>query len=153
MAHGLLRGVRRTLASMLFLFAAILLAVPWVLPFFGLHTTFRWQHVQGEVIESSVREIRTGEGMRYGPGVVYRYEFNGKSYVNNRLGFYDQFVEDPKKPLEIATRLPRGTKVNVLVNPDLPSESLLEHRRFWEIVWLLLLPLILVSAAVWLWRK
>jgi hypothetical protein len=147
-----LRNLRRVVSAICFVAAAILLATPWVLPFLGLHTTFRWQHAEGKVVESGVKETRTGEGLRYGPAIVYEYRFAEKRFVNNRLDWVDFFQPDPEKARKAALRHPVGSRVNVLVNPASPGESMLEHRRFWEILMLILLPVALICGGVWLWR-
>ena len=95
--------------------------------------------VAGESVEADivlVRErtrdtpARSGSGNRWLLDVTYRYEIDGRSYENNRIGLREFFApaEDMNPPAwlnDLAAQYATGQKIDVWVSPDNPTNSAL----------------------------
>lgn len=134
--------------------AAIVGSSPWwMASAFGIPSMLLWQPVPGLIVESAVRETRTDDGLQFGPGIVYRYEFEGRSFANNRVSIYDRFEADRSSAEALVQEFPAGAAVDVLANPARPNQSILRHSRLLEALVVLVLPLLLFILSRWCWHR
>ena len=85
-----------------------------------------WPTAQGKVIDSRVREVSDSDGISYEAYVLYEYSVNGVRHRSDvwRLGVgRSSFTGAAKKAV---AKYPVGAPVMVYVNPDKPSDAMLE---------------------------
>ena len=94
-----------------------------------------WPKAPATILQSSVAEDIDGDGTSYSATLVYQYVASGKQYTS------DQHSQGGEYPVTRATveavlqRLPVGAVSEVSVNPDKPSDAILDtgFPKVWEI--------------------
>jgi hypothetical protein len=85
-----------------------------------------WPTAQGTIVDSRVREVKDEEGSSYEAYILYEYSVNGVKLRSDvwRLGVgRSSFMGFAKKAV---AKYPIGTAVMVYVNPDKPTDAMLE---------------------------
>lgn len=95
-----------------------------VLPVAIAHAAERWPAVAGTVMASRV-EVGCGRGGSHFPYVQYAYQYAGQSHVSNKIAFGNVGCGSVSDAAEVIRRYPVGTSVQVHVDPDAPSNSVL----------------------------
>jgi len=81
-----------------------------------------WSRVSGRVVRSKV-EYR---GEEFAADIVYSYQHNDVEYTGDTVSF-PQIVYNWRGPAErICRRYPEGATINVYLNPQDPTQSVLE---------------------------
>ncbi len=101
-----------------------------------------WPQIPCVVVSSSVSSSG-GEGTHYSAHVFYDYEVEGKRYQSSRYGFFPFSFGRPSRAQEIVNRFPAGRRTVCYVNPDNPSEAVI-NRGLSSELWWGLIPLVLL---------
>lgn len=93
-----------------------------------------WPTTQGVVQEAKVERASGGRGgIRYSPFIEYVYSVGKKQYTADKVYFGDEEPSKDKEGVEeIVRRYPKGSRVTVSYNPDLPDEAVLEPGARWR---------------------
>ena len=88
--------------------------------------------------------------------IAYEYTWEGRSYSSTRLGSGEEAYSDWSNVGRLLKSYPAGERVACYVNPEEPSDVILEHSSLWVILFLPL-PLVFVAiggVGIWaMWRK
>ncbi|HAP46088.1 MAG TPA: DUF3592 domain-containing protein [Afipia sp.] len=111
----------------------------------------KWPVVQGRIKTSGLEEFRAApeEGHSHGTTkfqskVLYSYRYNGIDYTSSQASYDGQVSSTSRWMMErVAKKYPNGKSVEVHVNPENPSQAVLETRT--PGVWILWLSAI----AIW----
>jgi hypothetical protein len=114
----------------------------------NLHTA--WGTATGTVISSTVRVSHSSKSTTYHPYVVYRYTVDEHEYENDVLSKPRTSIGNHAAVERHAARYRPGADVEVLYNPDNPSESFLERSGFSDYVMLAFPLLFTIAGAVML---
>ena len=106
-----------------------------------------WKQVPATVVSSNVRTHR-GEDTSYSVNILYAYTVDGREYRSNRYNFMGGSSSRHAAKRAIVDRHPPGTRITAYVNPDDPTDAVIERGLKAEML-LLLVPLLfaLVGAA------
>ena len=85
-----------------------------------------WPVVSCCILESSVRQESNSESP-YRFAVKYEYQVNGAAYQSTRYQFKDSGSGDYAKVQRLANRYQTGLQTQCYVNPQNPSEAILEQ--------------------------
>ena len=90
--------------------------------------TQEWMSHPAVVIVSEVGDRQIGKAKEYRHKLVYEYPINGEFYRGERLKRRENpYLKKKNKILPFVEKFPVGSKVEAFVNPDDPTEVLLEH--------------------------
>ena len=98
-----------------------------------------WQPVQAEVLSAELKTHHSSDGATYEVQARYRYQVAGKAYEGTRVGLDARGNSDniDDWPRQWAGRLQsaqaRGQGITVLVNPNNPSQSLIDPTIRWSL--------------------
>ncbi len=98
-----------------------------------------WVEAPGEVIWSKVRS-HSGDSTTYSTQIFYRYTYQDKNYKSDRTTLLKGSSSGRKSKEEMVKNHPRGKQITVWVNPQKPSEAILD-RSFGHWAWFTLFPL------------
>lgn len=123
------------------------------LPFFGLGVYMgcvavgdivearlmqRWIQAEATVHRAGYRAVRGDDAVTYEAYAEYSYEFDGVRYTGHRIGIYGGADNVGDYQRDMARRLKgkreRGEAVTVFVNPDKPSQAILDRSLRLEMV-------------------
>ncbi|PTN38958.1 DUF3592 domain-containing protein [Desulfonatronum sp. SC1] len=101
-----------------------------------------WEAVPGEIISVEFRgggRLGSMHGVTYRTVAEYRYSVDGASHVGDRVGiqpskYSDSIGDYHQRMYEKLRRAQRSGEVQVWVNPDDPTESVLDREIRWEVV-------------------
>lgn len=128
----------------LILFALPFLAVGvWMLHAMGseIHDSWRmqdWQPVQATLSRAGVESRQGEDSTTYAAFADYEYELAGQRYRGDRVGLtggadnIGSYQEDMGRRLETAWRA--GESITVYVNPEAPSESIVDRELRWSML-------------------
>ena len=121
----------------------------------------RWVKVQCTIVKAQVVSRRTTvsdgghsrSSITTKIDIMYDYMYGGQKFRSSNYGFFESLNHTPQGAKAIVARYPNGSKSVCYVNPDKPSESVLQ--RDIEAVNLLgLVPLVFTAAGVFgLWQR
>ena len=103
-----------------------------------------WAEVPCEVLESRVATHDGDDGDTYSVEVRYRYHLDGREQVSDRYDFFPGSTSGYESKARVVERLPTGTRTVCFVDPDDPSEAVL-NRSFTAEYLFGLLPLVFVG--------
>ena len=89
-------------------------------------TSRGWSPVPATVVSSNVRS-HSGEDTSYSVNILYAYAVGGREYRSNRYNFMGGSSSGYQGKREIVDRHPPGTRVTAYVNPDDPTEAVIER--------------------------
>lgn len=104
-----------------------------------------WVEVPCEILESSVATHSGDDGATYSVAVRFRYHVDGREHVSERYDFFPGSTSGYDGKARIVERLPPGARTVCYVDPDDPSEAVLD-RSFTTEYLFALLPLAFVAA-------
>jgi hypothetical protein len=114
------------------LFPLPFLTVGALLLFFGVRSyqsaqeSSGWPTSPGVVLSSSVDSHRSDDSTTYQAEVLYEYEVSGEKYSSNRIGYGDISTGSPAPAQDLVNQYPSGESVTVYVDPEDPSQSVLQ---------------------------
>lgn len=138
-------SVEKNVCTVFFVFGcAFLVFGLWVLfvflvkPLYEYGRGSSWVETTAVVLDSELRSIsgrRSGGYSKptvYNVDASYRYVYEGKEYINDRIGFYDSMAGSSAYWLDQFKRLEQArsqeASVTAWVNPAQPHQSYLERR-------------------------
>ncbi|MEL6526937.1 MAG: DUF3592 domain-containing protein, partial [Chloroflexota bacterium] len=87
-----------------------------------------WETVAGTIVTSDVLDVSDTSGTRFTGQVVYSYTFEGETYENDAINLLGNLlVRNEADAAQMVVPYPVGAMVDVYVNPDNPSESVLDR--------------------------
>jgi hypothetical protein len=107
----------------------------------------RWQSASCEIISSRVQANPGSDGgSTYRVDLTYRYFVDDRGYVGDRYQFMDWSTSGSRGKAGIVARLRPGTRTQCWVNPDDPSDAVIE-RGLTSDLWLglIVLPFVIVG--------
>jgi hypothetical protein len=117
-----------------------------------------WPAVPCAVISSEVKRHEGGvnDGTTYSVNIFYSYEIKGREFKANTYDFIGGSSSGYEGKQAVVARYPRGAKAVCYVNPDDPTDVVLE-RGFTPAMWIGLLPLLFVMVGavglVWIFHS
>jgi len=131
---------------------AAMLVFMTVLPLARMAGAGDWRPVPATVVSSSVTTHSDSAGTTYGVEIEYRYEVNGRSYTSDRRSFGMSGSSSGRSGKEkFVADHPPGKQVTCYVDPDDPTEAVLNKGLSWSLLWgLFPLPFLLIGVFV-LW--
>ena len=114
-------------------------------PAFKILGARSWPAVPCVVISSEVKSHEGGanDGTTYSVNIFYTYEIKGREFKANTYDFMGGSSSGYEGKQAVVARYPRGTNAVCYVNPDDPTDVVLE-RGFTPGTWIGLLPLLFV---------
>ena len=106
-----------------------------------------WQETPCVVVSSEVRSHSSDDGSTYSVNILYAYEINGREYRANRYHFMGGSSSGYAGKTAVVNRYPPRTKTVCFVNPDDPTDAVLE-RGFTKDLLFGLIPLVFVVVGV-----
>lgn len=105
--------------------------------------TRHWTRVPCIILVSGIRESQFSENdpKKWQPDLEYRYTFNGEVYHSTKLRRIEGPSPHRAKAVASAASFPAGRETECFVNPQNPSEAVLEHATkaaFYTLWWPLL---------------
>lgn len=88
--------------------------------------------VSATAVSSEVKERggdQTTHGTSFHPEIVYRYSVGGKEYQSSRYFFTGEGWPDRESAQKVIERYPANAQVQAYVNPNDPSEAVLDASR------------------------
>jgi hypothetical protein len=99
----------------------------------------KWDKVPCTVISSKVRSHRGDDSTTYSVDILFEYEFEGEKRRSNKYNFMGGSSSGYASKKAIVDRYPPGKKTHCYVDPDNPSEAVL-NREFTPLMYLTLIP-------------
>jgi hypothetical protein len=109
-------------------------------PWLASRAAATWPAVPCEIVSSRVKTHDGDDSTTYSIDVVYRYRVNGRIYTSNRYEFNRSSSSNYRHKSGIVNRYQPGSRTTCHVNPDDPTDAVLQ-RRFTSNMWLGLIPL------------
>jgi len=116
-----------------------------------------WQARVCTIVSSGVEQSTSEPGL-YGIRVSYQYEVAGRFYISSRYSFSDStrrggFTAGYRGKKAIVKGLPPGARVVCYVDPEDPSEAVINRAITWDIVVVgILMALLLIVLAYGVWH-
>jgi hypothetical protein len=132
--------MRRSPNILWFFLIALTLIIGWGLgpDFYDALRSRTWTTVPCRILRSHVFEEPSNYGMRYVLRVEYAYPFAGRDYRSTRFGTgQNQDTMDVARAGQAAVRFAEGKEAVCFVNPQNPSEAVLERGNLWGGLFLL----------------
>jgi hypothetical protein len=98
-----------------------------VLPVARLLDARDWLPTPCTVISSSVRSHASDDGTTYSIDILYEYEAAGRSWRSNRYDFVGGSSSGHSGKREVVDRYPEGSTATCFVDPDDPSQAVLNR--------------------------
>lgn len=106
-----------------------------------------WDAKDCEVLSSQVQSHSSDDGYTYSIDIEYRYEVDGRTYTSDRYHFMGGSSSGYEGKAEVVERHPPGAVVTCYVDPDDPTQAVLNRSFSW--VYLFgLFPLLFLAAGV-----
>lgn len=141
----------RTVGLLFFgVFALVGGGLSWFLlvnPVIKYSTSASWVETPCVIESSRVRSHDSDDGTTYSVDILYRYEFNGRTYKSNQYDFMGGSSSGYRGKEDVVRQYPRGKKTMCFVNPDDPAEAVL-HRGFSPMMLFGLIPLVFLVIGV-----
>lgn len=92
----------------------------------------QWTCVRGRITAAWVsKQTSTDEPSSFYPAVRYKYQFEGRWFSGERIGFVKTGAQHSGYAEKVLARYPVGAEVDVYVNPLRPSRSVLTPGVSW----------------------
>lgn len=92
--------------------------------------SYSWEEQTCTVVEQQIEETRDDE-QPYVVRLRYSYEYNGQVYDGKQIGFSTRSFKSLIKAERLAAKYPVGKVITCLVNPNKPTQSILERDSLW----------------------
>lgn len=114
------------------------------------HAAKSWQTASATVLSSEVKSHRDSDGdTTYSIYIRYKYQFNNTPYTNDRYSFLEGSSSGYDSKAKIVHSHPAGKKITIYVNPENPSDSVINRSMKWIlIIGLFPLVFVVVGAAI-----
>ena len=109
----------------------------------GIYDAQSWNAVDCKVISSRVRSHSGDDGTTYSVDILYQYQIGNKTYKSNRYQFFGGSSSGYQGKREIVDQYPSGQEFKCYVDPNDPTEAVIE-RSFTALMLIGLLPLFFV---------
>jgi len=86
-----------------------------------------WPAVPCTIVSGHVAEHDSDDGYTYSVELVYRYEFEGRSYTSDRYHFMSGSSSGRAGKQAVVDRHPPGSATVCFVNPDDPTDAVIER--------------------------
>lgn len=110
---------------------------PWI----NSLTSGDWKRTECTILSSRVQTHDGDDGDTYSVDILYAYEVNGRAYRSSQYSFMTGSSSGYSGKKEIVRRYPAGSQAVCYVNPDDPSEAVL-NKSLGGMAWFAILPLI-----------
>ncbi|MBN2683793.1 MAG: DUF3592 domain-containing protein [Pontiellaceae bacterium] len=97
-------------------------------PLVRVHEAKSWDRVPATVVSSKVKSHSDDDGTTYSVYIAYRYEIDGTEYYGDRYGLTDVSSSGYDPKAAIVQQYPVGHEFSVYVDPNEPSESLINRK-------------------------
>lgn len=131
---------KRVTTAIIFFIGALYICwgfAPYVSDVVHSHHATTWPKTEGTVISSKTVRGRSKRSPFY-PAVSYRYFVNGEVFVGQRISYCNCDSGSESSAAAIADRFPVSSVVNVYVNPQQPTDSVLIAGKVPVKTWLVL---------------
>lgn len=123
------------------------LVFAFIIPAFKVLAARDWPEVPCVIESSEVRSHSSDDGTTYSVDILYRYEVDGRELRSNRYQFMGGSSSGREGKSAIVRQYRVGREAVCYVNPDDPTDAVLE-RGFTAGMWFGLLPLVFVAVGV-----
>jgi hypothetical protein len=140
-------GSRYGLALFFFVFFAIGAGIAFplfIIPVLKSFEANSWISVPAVVESSRVKSHSDSDGKTYSVDILYSYQVNGRTYKSNQFDFFPGSSSGYYSKKEIVDEYPTGKRFEAVVNPDDPTEAVIDAKLDTTTLLLGLLPLIFV---------
>jgi hypothetical protein len=137
-------GVFVLVGGALFVFIGLL---PWL----RLIEARSWDETSCTVISSTVRSHDSDDGTTYSIDILYEYEYDRQTWKSNQYSFVSWSSSGYDGKAEVVDEYPPGTRTVCFVDPDDPSQAVLDRDFGWGYL-VGLFPLIFVGAGLLVMR-
>jgi hypothetical protein len=99
--------------------------------YLGLRSS-SWGPVMGTIEAAPLASVMVMKHAAYGLNLQYHYSFRGKTYTGRSMSFAAPFGASLRSATIASSRYAHGQEVTVYVNPENPSQSVLEPGVDWS---------------------
>lgn len=104
-------------------------------PFWGIYQAQSWAETPCTIVSSEV-EVHAGDGDTYSIEIKYDYTFDGRPHRGERYHFmYGASSSGRKGKQAVVDRYPRGLQTTCYVDPDDPSQAVLNRGLTADLWW------------------
>lgn len=103
----------------------------------------QWVEVDAVVESSQIRSHRGEDSTTYSADILYRYEFDGRTYQSNEYDLFSTSSSNRRSHQKIVDDHPEGKTITVFVDPQNPSQSLV-NRELGSGLFLAAVPLVFI---------
>lgn len=123
-----------------------------VSPLVRIYEARSWIEVPCRILSSEVAESHSDDGTTYRVAITYDYGFGGRSYTGDRYDFSIGSSSGYDRKATIVERYPAGLATACYVDPEEPSESVIDRSPGAYLLWgLFPLPFMAVGYGGLLW--
>ncbi len=119
----------------------------FVVPWLNYRDSLNWTACPCVIESSQVISHYDGDGTTYSIDILYRYTFNGIEHKSNRYDFFSGTTSGRRKYQAMVNRYPAGSEGRCYVDPDDPSQAVLEREWLRDKIFLLI-PMVFVIAGL-----
>jgi hypothetical protein len=94
----------------------------------------QWKRCEATIVTSEVKVDSSQHGPTYSLNVSYKYDFRGEIYTSKQFAFEDAFAFSVAEIEDWVQRHPAGGLIDCWVNPQDPSEAVLD--RVFHLSWI-----------------
>ncbi len=116
-----------------------------ITPLLKIEAAKAWGTASAVVVSSKVKTHEGDDGDTYSAYIAYRYEYNGREYIGDQYSFIGGSSSGYESKAEKVRQHPPGKELTVYVNPENPSESVINPNPTPELLFGLI-PLVFVLA-------
>ena len=129
--------------SVFFLIGLAFLTFAFIIPAMNIQSAKSWSQVRCHIVRSSVQSHYDDDGTTYSVEILYSYKINDVEYRSDRYSFMGGSSSGYESKKRIVDSMPPGSEAACYVNPDDPTDAVLN--RDWTVeMWFGLIPLAFV---------
>ena len=119
-----------------------------VKPIWGVYSASNWQAAPCEIVSSRLEERPGDDGSTYRIEIKYKNVYDDKPYESDQYKFFNVASNvGVSGKREIVRNHPPGKKTTCYVNPDDPTQAVIERGLTWDMLWgLFALPFFAIGA-------
>lgn len=146
-----LRGTLILSIALLVISMGLLVLLGWAI-YVDVAPSF-WDETDCVIELGGVDDPKATQDRLYEFQVRYSYVYGGSDYVSTKVAPWYSGESDYTEAQDLSRRYPKGATAKCLVNPDDPSEAVLETDFQWPLLPLMVIPLALLAGGVALLRR
>lgn len=131
--------------SMFLLIGAVTFFIFFVRPVWKIFDARDWVATPCTILSSNVRSHSSDDGITYSIDILYSYRIDGEEFRSNRYHFMGGSSSGYSGKAAIVQRYPPGREVTCYVNPNDPTDAVIE-RGWTNDLWFGLIPLLFFGA-------